>query len=154
MTDQVPPGTPVGWYPDSRGKPVYWNGAAWDFKAKPPTSAVTAGVTPPGWYPNGAKNQSYWDGRAWTGQHAPLVQKNPAAIASLVLALVAIVVALFGGLVGIVVAAILILLGLLFGLDGLSRARKRGGAGRGPATAGVILCSIPILILVLSQLRT
>ncbi len=153
MTDPQP-GTPPGWYPDSRGKAVYWDGVRWDFKAKPPANVALPGITPAGWYPEGLNGQRYWTGQVWTDQRAPMpAQKNPAATASLAVALVAFGVALFGGLVGFGLAGVLLLIGLLLGLDGYNRSRERGGVGRGAATAGIILSILPVLVFVVSQIR-
>lgn len=154
MTDPAP-GTPAGWYHDPKKRPVYWTGTGWDFKARPPADgAVVVGVTSPGWYPHGANGQTYWDGQRWTDQHAPLPpQRNNAAIASLVLALVAFVVAFFGGLIGLGISVVLILCGIAAGIDGLGRAKRTNDAGQAMSTVGLVLCLLPVIVLVISNLR-
>lgn len=145
MSTAEPGKTPVGWYPDAGGGQHYWDGRRWDDRAMLPKRA--------GWYPDGVNGQRYFDGTIWTEQRAPLKQSNPAAVTSLVLALVAVGLAFISGVAGILLAGALLVLALIFGVIGLMRARDQGGFGQWPALIGTIIALVPIAILVISRLH-
>lgn len=105
---------------------------------------------PAGWYPEGVNGMRFWDGKAWTDQRAPnprpsTPSRNAPAVTSLVLALLGIIPTFLGNAVLAGVGLFLLFIGLLFGLDGMSKAR-RTHTGGGIALAGVIVAGLPLLL--------
>jgi hypothetical protein len=147
MTDPAPKPA-VGWYPDEKGPPVYWDGQHWDFKAKPPPDEALPGITPAGWYPEGINGQQYWNGHVWTGQRAPSRRHgNAPAILSVVFGGIAAGITLLylAGIIGLFPAFLFGIAGLVLGIVGaVLSGRRRAGARA--SIVGTILSVSPVAL--------
>ncbi len=133
-----------GWYPDPhhRFEFRYHNGERWtNDVAVHGQRLIDSGA---------AMTQPPTD-MAWSG--APFESpRQGAAVASFVLAVAAAVIGWIPYV--FVVAAVGVVLAVVFGVIGLRRSRERGGAGRGFATAGLVIAAAATCVCVVGMFFT
>ncbi len=172
--------TPAGWYPDGQtpDHERFWDGAQWTEQYRPVTPAFPTGPAPYapqygapqygtpqygapqyGAAQYGAPAQQYPGRYYQAGPRYP----NPAASASLTLALFAIAIDIINALIPwtyslvalsyvlLAVVGILLILAIVFGHVGLSKA-KFTNSGRGPAITGFVLAYVFLALGITGQI--